>query len=120
MGNIQDDFGRADVLASQISEIAELADGWFEGGGAKINASAIKRVEQLADVIGSSQYPHVLIFPRPDGGAQIEWQEQEFEIDILPDGTEIAYALAEERAGDGEREFDSSSHTAKRVISWLY
>ncbi|WP_022870122.1 hypothetical protein [Yaniella halotolerans] len=79
-----------------------------EGGGAKIAQTVIHRVEQLAKVIDASQYPNVLIFPRPDGGAQIEWQNEEFELDILADGTEIAYAFADEREKDGERVFDSS------------
>lgn len=112
--------GLPETLASQISEIAELSNGWFEGGGAKIDEAVMKRVEQLANVIGTSDYPHVLIFPRPDGGIQIEWQEQEFEVAVLPDGTEIAYAFAEERDDDGEGVFRSSSHSADSVISWLY
>lgn len=112
--------GLPEGLASQISEIAELTDGWYEGGGAKIDEAVIKRVEQLANAVGTSEYPHVLIFPRPDGGIQMEWQEQEFELDVLPDGTEIGYAFAEERDEDGERVFDSSSHSADSVISWLY
>lgn len=114
------ELGLPEALAEQISEIAELTDGWFEGGGAKIDESVIKRVEQLANTIGTSEYPHVLIFPRPDGGVQLEWQDQEFELDVLPDGTEIAYAFAEERDEDGERVFDSSFHSADSVISWLY
>lgn len=114
------ELGLPETLASQISDLAALTDGWFEGGGAKINEAVIKRVEQLANVIGTSQHPNVLIFPRPDGGAQIEWQSEEFEIDVLPDGTEIAYAFADERDDDGEHMFDSSSHSADSVISWLY
>lgn len=114
------DPGLPETLASQISEIAELSDGWLEGGGAKIDQAVMKRVAQLANVIGTSDHPHVLIFPRPDGGIQIEWQEQEFEVEVLPDGTEIAYAFAEERDDDGERDFESSSHSADSVISWLY
>lgn len=107
-------------LASQISEVAGLSGGWFEGGGAKIAEAVLKRVEQLAKVIYTSQYPNVLIFPRPDGGAQIEWQNEEFQLDILPDGTEIAYAFADERNNDGERVFNSSAHSAVAVILWLY
>lgn len=112
--------GLPEALASQISEIATLTDGWFEGGGVKIDESVIKRVEQLAHVISTSQYSHVLIFPRPDGGVQLEWQDEEYELDVLPDGTEVAYAFAEERDEDGQRAFDSSSQSAGSVISWLY
>ncbi|KAB1647138.1 hypothetical protein F8O06_00720 [Pseudoclavibacter sp. CFCC 14310] len=106
-------------LAEQIESLAGLEPGWFDGHGEGISASVVDRVERLAEVISTSNHRNVSIFPRPDGGVQIEWRDAEFEIDVLSDGSEIAYALADERDADGERTF-TSEESPERIISWLY
>lgn len=106
-------------LATQIRKISRLNDGWFDGSGRAASKSTLDRVERLAQVVGTSKHPEVSIFPRPDGGVQFEWSKQELELDVLPSGREVAYAFAEERDADGEREF-SHNDAPERVISWLY
>lgn len=105
-------------LASQIAEIEALEDAWFDGEGVKIAKNVLDRVEQLVQVISMSKKPKVSIFPRPDGGVQLEWAEDDFELDVMPDGTEIGFAFAEERDDDGERAFPSST-SPEYVVSWL-
>lgn len=121
---IEDVFNIQDAvpvnLADQISQLVELGeDGWFNGEGKAISQSTVDKVERLAQVIGTSIYNDVTIFPRPDGGVQFEWDDAEFELDVLPSGQLVGYAFDESRDEDGEREF-SPSDAPESVISWLY
>lgn len=106
-------------LAEQISKLSELEDGWYDGAGERVSKVVVDRVERLAEVLGTSKHPNVSIFPRVDGGAQFEWLDEEYEIDVLPDGNSSAYAFAEERDDDGERHFNLSD-SPQRIVSWLY
>lgn len=108
-----------ETLAAQIRRLSELDDGWYDGQGNGISGHIVDRVERLAEIIGTSEHNNVSIFPRLDGGVQFEWADEDFELDILPDGTEVAYAFADERDEDGERTF-TSNDAPRRVISWLY
>lgn len=106
-------------LAAQIESISQLADGWLDGRGSAISPTVIDRAEQLAESVGMSKYPDATIFPRADGGVQFEWASGEFEIEVLPDGQIIAYALSLERDYDGERTF-SGDVNPERLLKWLF
>lgn len=91
-------------LASRFDELAELKDGWFDGLGVGIETSFLENVRGLMrEIVYEHNCYLPRVYPMPEGGIQVEWQLDDWDIEaeFLPH--RIISVLAEHRL-DGEWE----------------
>lgn len=78
-------------IHARLYELASLRDGWHDGQGKEITRLALN----TALAIGSNE-PHPYIYPMPDGGISLEWDDDDgtlLTVEVRPDGAVNDLAL---------------------------
>jgi hypothetical protein len=108
-------------LREKIRSLEELKEGWFqppETPGLPIEKASLNELEFLVQASIEMEYGDPLITPTPKGGVQLEWENNDFEIEIAPEGWVMAFNLSDDRDDDGEQSF-SESTDPQTIFSWL-
>lgn len=108
-------------LLERVKEISQLSQGWLDpntGEGEPPSDIVLDVLEPILSVIVESDLSVPLIAPSPNGGVEIEWEDNDFEIAISPNHYITAFNLAEDRNNDGQKEF-SFEENFESIISWL-
>lgn len=61
------------AFAERIAALSELKAGWLEGDGEEPGKAMLKRFLELWFSGELSELPNPYVYPRPDGGLQLEW-----------------------------------------------
>lgn len=108
-------------LLKRVKELSELERGWFDppsNPGERLSQQTLDTLVQILEVLVDHKLTKPLVSPRPDGGVEIEWQDNDYEIALRPDGTIDAYNLADNRDDDGQRSF-SLADSKESIVDWL-
>ena len=108
-------------LSKRVKELSELSDGWFDppsNPGKAPSEQILETLESLLTVLVDHGLMDPLVSPRPDGGVEIEWQNNDYEIALNPGGSIDAYNLSDARDDDGQRTF-SVTDSEESIVSWL-
>lgn len=108
-------------LIKKVEELSELERGWFDppsSPGERLSQQTLDTLVQMLMVLVDHKLVEPLVSPRPDGGVEIEWQDNDYEIALSPDGTIDAYNLADDRDDDGQRSF-SLADSKESIVAWL-
>lgn len=123
--SIEQTYGIEKVLSTKLSkrvkELSELSDGWFDppsNPGKAPSEQILETLESLLTVLVDHGLMDPLVSPRPDGGVEIEWQNNDYEIALNPGGSIDAYNLSDARDDDGQRTF-SVTDSEESIVSWL-
>lgn len=123
--SIEQTYGIEKVLPTKLSkrvkELSELSDGWFDppsNPGKAPSEQILETLESLLTVLVDHGLMDPLVSPRPDGGVEIEWQNNDYEIALNPGGSIDAYNLSDARDDDGQRTF-SVTDSEESIVSWL-
>jgi hypothetical protein len=82
---------------NKVRELALLSENWDSYGSRPIQPMAIEKTVEILFSLSNSNLPQPLIFPVPGGGLQLEWQNEEceLEVEVLPDGS-VEYLMVDE------------------------
>ena len=108
-------------LLKRVKELSELRDGWFDppsNPGKAPSEQILDTLESLLTVLVDHELVDPLVSPRPDGGLEIEWENNDYEIALNPGGSIDAYNLSDARDDDGQRTF-SVTDSEESIVSWL-
>ena len=70
-----------DVLV-QLDELRSLADGWLDGDGVAPDKEGLDWLAGYFETYYSDELPVPRIYPTPEGGVQIEWTLNSYEISL--------------------------------------
>lgn len=107
------DDGAASAIR-RIREFRNLEQGWLDGAGVAVTETAGAQGERLARAVAGPVGPPV-VTPEESGGLEFEWEDNNLEASIAPDGTITGYDLDDEDDHTGERVF----HNADDAAAWL-
>lgn len=99
------------AISARLDEIAEIQDGWFEGGGVAPNADRLELVSEslIADYPDSLALPQIV--PMQDGNLLMEWKvEGDPSLDIDLDELRASFHAFTPRGADIEHDFDLNAH----------
>jgi hypothetical protein len=73
----------SEPIASQVSSLAKLEPGWFDGDGTAYDPVQLAWVsEQLAAVVSRCQLPGPYVYPTPEGDVRAEWSTAHWEVSV--------------------------------------
>lgn len=104
------------AISSRLEEIAQLEDGWFEGGGLALDEGCLAQIaDHLADY--PDDVPLPLIVPTQDGNLLLEWQAKGFpSLDIDLANMQASFHAFDENGEDVERDFDLKDEDDWRLL----
>jgi len=74
--------------ASRLVELLRLDEGWLDGEGLRPDLLALEFARDLVEACGELGLPDPSIYPRPDGGLQVQWIDESdvWTAELGPDG----------------------------------
>jgi hypothetical protein len=104
-----------------IQDLTQLKKGWYDPPeifGEPISPVSIDRTELIIQASVEDGHGDMTITPVPDGGVQIEWTDNDYEIVVAPEGWVHAFNLSDDRDEDGEMKFPQTAPVGS-IIDWL-
>jgi hypothetical protein len=82
--------------APRLIRLAEMPSGWLDGHGEAVQLPALERTRDLLKLIKDLPLSRPGLFPRPDGGVNVEWLSNTAHVvvEVDPSGMMEAYAYA--------------------------
>lgn len=80
---------------SRITDLAAEADGWLDGDGKAPASAALDAARGFVAALPADS-PRPYIYPTPEGGVRVEWNDSPVEQTFAPDGTMTIYMGDEE------------------------
>ena len=94
-------------VAARCEEIGQLKDGWLEGEGIAPSPDRLQAFVNAWNAAATDRLPLPFIYPTPDGGIQMEWTQDIWEISAEVDLNELSAELLAVNVKTGEsREAD--------------
>lgn len=104
------------AISSRLDEIAQLKDGWFDGGGFALDTECLAQIaDYLADY--PDDVPLPLIVPTQGGNLLLEWQVKGVpSLDIDLANMQASFHAFDETDKDIERDFDLKGEDDWRLL----
>jgi len=107
-------------LASRFDEIAQLKDGWFEGGGLAPNADKLAFVSEKMIADYPDKLPLPQIAPKQDGNLLLEWKaEGDPSLDIDLAASQGSFHAFGANGDDVERDFNLDAAGWQALFAFL-